>query len=179
MSAAFGRWAKGKLSSYPIEGAIRWDSDSDGQPMVSQILDAAGQKGTGRWTSESALELGIPLTLVTEAVFARLLSLFKEERVAAAEAIPGPDFEFSGDKNQLVDDLKRFIFRRSFPTPGFHALPRGSKEFSWNFDYQTIANIRRNGCIIRSALLTTSATLMNATAVAEPAARPLFPAAHP
>jgi 6-phosphogluconate dehydrogenase len=158
MSAAFGRWAKGKLSSYLIEVArdTLGFKDSDGQPMVSKILDAAGQKGTGRWTSESALELGIPLTLVTEAVFARLLSSFKEERIDAADAIPGPDFVFSGDKNQLVDDLENALYLSEIISyaQGFMLFREAGKEFSWDFDYQTIANIWRNGCIIRSALLT-------------------------
>ncbi|MBM3137489.1 MAG: decarboxylating NADP(+)-dependent phosphogluconate dehydrogenase [Chloroflexi bacterium] len=158
MSAVFGRWAKGKLSSYLIEVArdTLGFKDTDGQPMVSKILDSAGQKGTGRWTSESALELGIPLTLVTEAVFARVLSAFKSERMKAADQIPGPDFDFSGDKNQVIDDLENALYLSEIIsyTQGFMLFRAANGEFGWELDFGTIANIWRNGCIIRSALLT-------------------------
>ena len=158
MSSVFARWSKGKLSSYLIEVArdTLAFKDTDGKPMVSKILDAAGQKGTGRWTSESALELGIPLTLVTEAVFARLLSGLKEERVNASKVIPEPKFEFTTDRNALVDDLENALYLTEIISyaQGFMLFHKAGKEFGWQLDYCTIANIWRNGCIIRSALLT-------------------------
>lgn len=158
MSAVFARWANGKLGAYLIEVArdTLGYQDTDGKPMVAKILDAAGQKGTGRWTSESALELGIPLTLVTEAVFARLLSGFKDERVKASGVIEGPDFEFTGDKSALVDDLENALYLSEIISyaQGFMLFREAGKEFGWQLEYGTIANIWRNGCIIRSALLT-------------------------
>jgi 6-phosphogluconate dehydrogenase len=158
MSATFKRWSKGKLSSYLIEvaGDVLAFKDTDGGPLVEKILDAAGQKGTGRWASESALQLGIPLTLVTESVFARSLSALKEERVEASKHIPAPEYTFTGDKQKLLDDLENALYVAEIISyaQGFMLFRDAGKEFNWKFDYATIANIWRNGCIIRSALLT-------------------------
>jgi len=158
MSAVFGRWAEGKLSAYLIEVArdTLGYKDTDGKPLVSKILDSAGQKGTGRWTSESALELGVPLTLVTEAVFARLLSSLKEERMAASHSISAPQFSFSGSRKALVDDLENALYLAEIISyaQGFMLFREAGREFGWALDFSTIANVWRNGCIIRSALLT-------------------------
>ena len=158
MSETFKRWSHGKLSSYLIEvaGDVLAVKDIDGAPLLEKILDAAGQKGTGRWTSESALQLGIPLTLVTEAVFARSLSALKEERVEASKHIPSPEFTFTGDKQKLLDDLENALYLAEIISyaQGFMLFRDAAREFKWQLDYTTIANVWRNGCIIRSALLT-------------------------
>ena len=158
ISATFKRWSRGKLSSYLIEvaGDVLSVKDKDGAPLLEKILDVAGQKGTGRWTSESALQLGIPLTLVTEAVFARSLSALKEERVEASKHIPAPEFTFIGDKQKLLDDLENALYLAEIISyvQGFMLFRDAAREFKWQLDYATIANVWRNGCIIRSALLT-------------------------
>ena len=158
MSAVFKRWSRGKLSSYLIEvaGDVLAVKDNDGAPLLEKILDIARQKGTGRWTSESALLLGIPLTLVTEAVFARSLSALKEERVEASKHIPAPKFKFTGDKQKLFDDLENALYLAEIISyaQSFMLFRDASREFKWQLDYATIANVWRNGCIIRSALLT-------------------------
>ncbi len=158
MSNAFKRWSRGKLSSFLIEvaGDVLAVQDSDGTPLMEKILDTAGQKGTGRWASESALQLGIPLTLVTEAVFARSLSAMKEERVEASKHIPAPEFTFTGDKGKLLGDIENALYLAEIISyaQGFMLFREAAREFGWQLDYGTIANIWRNGCIIRSALLT-------------------------
>ena len=158
MSETFKRWSKGRLSSYLIEvaGDVLAVKDTDGKPLLEKILDAAGQKGTGRWTTESALQLGIPLTLVTEAVFARSLSALKEERVEASKQIPAHEFTFTGDKQKVLDDLENALYVSEIISyaQGFMLFRDAAREFKWQLDYGTIANIWRNGCIIRSALLT-------------------------
>jgi 6-phosphogluconate dehydrogenase len=158
MSETFKRWSRGKLSSYLIEvaGDVLASKDADGTPLMEKILDAAGQKGTGRWASESALQLGIPLTLVTEAVFARTLSALKEERVEASKQIPAPEFTFIGDRQKVVDNLENALYVSEIISyaQGFMLFREAAREFNWELDYATIANIWRNGCIIRSALLT-------------------------
>lgn len=158
MAAAFGKWSKGKLGSYLIEVAadVLAVKDMDGAPLVEKIMDAAGQKGTGRWTSESALLLGIPLTLVTEAVFARSLSALKDERVIASGHIKPPDYQFDGDKQKVLDDLENALYLAEIISyaQGFMLFRDAASEYHWDLDYATIANIWRNGCIIRSELLT-------------------------
>lgn len=158
MAQVFGRWAQGMLGSYLIEVArdTLGFKDVDGQPLVSKIVDAAGQKGTGRWTSESALELGVPLSLVTEAVFARMVSSLKVEREEAAKVFPAPEYTFSGDKRQLVDDLENALYLSEIISyaQGFMLFREAGEEFNWPLKFATIANIWRNGCIIRSTLLT-------------------------
>lgn len=158
MSDTFKYWSGGKLSAYLIEIAadILAAKDEDGKPLVEKILDTAGQKGTGRWASESALQLGIPLTLVTEAVFARFLSALKEDRQEASKQIPAPEFIFSGDKGKLLADLENALYLAEIISyaQGFMLFREAAGEYQWDLDYARIANIWRNGCIIRSALLT-------------------------
>ena len=158
MSAVFKQWSEGKLSSYLIEvaGDVLAGKDADGSPLMEKILDAAGQKGTGRWASESALQLGVPLTLVTEAVFARYLSALKEERVEASKQIPAPEFAFTGGRQKVLDELENALYVSEIISyaQGFMLFREAAREFNWELDYATIANIWRNGCIIRSALLT-------------------------
>ena len=157
MAEYFKQWDKGKLSSYLIEitGEILAVKDTDGSPLVENILDAAGQKGTGRWTSESALELGIPLTLISESVFARALSALKSERVNAQKSIRGPVFTFKGSKQDGLQDLENALYMAEIISyaQGFMLFREAAKEYHWHLNYTSIANIWRNGCIIRSSLL--------------------------
>jgi 6-phosphogluconate dehydrogenase len=157
MAEHFKQWNKGKLSSYLIEitGEILAVKDADGRPLVENILDAAGQKGTGRWTSESALELGIPLTLISESVFARALSALKSERVNAQNLIQGPVFTFKGSKQDVLQDLENALYLAEIISyaQGFMLFREAAKEYHWHLNYTSIANIWRNGCIIRSSLL--------------------------
>jgi len=157
MSQIFSTWNKGKLNSYLIEisAQIFSKKDADGQPLLEKILDAAGQKGTGRWTSESALQLGIPLTLISEAVFARALSSRKEERVRASQIIPKPE-KFSAESiKDTIQHLEDALFLSEIISyaQGFMLFKEAAKMYQWDLDYGSIANIWRNGCIIRSALL--------------------------
>ncbi len=157
MAEHFKQWNKGKLSSYLIEitGEILAVKDTDGSPLVENILDSAGQKGTGRWTSESALELGIPLTLISESVFARALSALKSERVNAGKSIQGPVFTFKGSKQDVLQDIENALYMAEIISyaQGFMLFREAAKEYHWNLNYTSIANIWRNGCIIRSSLL--------------------------
>ncbi len=157
MAEHFKQWNKGKLSSYLIEitGEILTAKDTDGSPLVEKILDSAGQKGTGRWTSESALALGIPLTLISESVFARALSALKSERVNAQKSIRGPVFSFKGSKQDMLHDLENALYVAEIISyaQGFMLFREAAKEYHWHLNYASIANIWRNGCIIRSSLL--------------------------
>ena len=157
MSERFKAWDMGKLNSYLIEitGDILATMDADGSPLLENILDAAGQKGTGRWTSESALELGIPLTLVSEAVFARALSARKDERISASRYLSDPDFAFSGTLDQTLADLENALYLAEIISyaQGFMLFREAAKEYGWDLNYGSIANIWREGCIIRSSLL--------------------------
>ena len=157
MAEHFKQWNKGKLSSYLIEitSEILAVKDADGSPLVENILDAAGQKGTGRWTSESALELGIPLTLISESVFARALSALKNERVNAQKSILGSVFTFKGSKQDVLQDLENALYMAEIISyaQGFMLFREAAKEYHWHLNYTSIANIWRNGCIIRSSLL--------------------------
>lgn len=153
----FVEWNKGDLSSYLVEitADITGYLDSDGQPLVDMILDAAGQKGTGKWTVDAALEFGVPLSLISESVFARCLSSFKDLRVGAAEQIGGEVSGFSGDKAQLLTDLGKALYGAKIIsyTQGFGLLQAASKELNWNLNLADIARIWRGGCIIRSVFL--------------------------
>jgi 6-phosphogluconate dehydrogenase len=157
MADHFKQWNKGKLNSYLIEitGEILAVKDADGRPLVENILDTAGQKGTGRWTSESALELGIPLTLISESVFARALSALKSERVNAQKSICGPVFSFKGSNQDVLQDLENALYMSEIISyaQGFMLFREAAKEYHWHLNYTSIANIWRNGCIIRSSLL--------------------------
>jgi 6-phosphogluconate dehydrogenase len=157
MSAVFSEWNKGKLDSYLIEitAEILAYKDEDGQPMVDKILDTAGQKGTGKWTAVSALDNGIPLTLIGEAVFARFLSALKEERVTAASVLGSPTPAYTGDKAALIADLEEALFASKIIsyTQGYMLMRSASQEFGWNLAYGNIALMWRGGCIIRAAFL--------------------------
>ncbi len=157
MHAVFAEWNKGKLDSYLIE--ITRDilalKDEDGEPLVEKILDTAGQKGTGKWTAVSALEMGIPLTLIAEAVLARFLSALKEERVAASKVLAGPEPKFDGDRQPFVDDIREALYAAKIIsyTQGYMLLRAAAAQYGWNLNYGGIALMWRGGCIIRSAFL--------------------------
>ncbi len=157
MSAVLADWNQGKLESYLIE--ITTDilafTDEDGEPMVDKILDTAGQKGTGKWTAVSALDSGIPLTLIGEAVFSRFLSALKEERVTAAAVLGSPTPAYQGDKAALIADLQEALFASKIVsyTQGYMLMRAASEEFGWNLAYGNIALMWRGGCIIRAAFL--------------------------
>jgi 6-phosphogluconate dehydrogenase len=157
MHETFKRWNLGELNSYLIEitADILAFKDKDGQPLADKILDTAGQKGTGKWTSVVSLDLGIPLTLISEAVFARCLSAIKEERVQASKILSHPEAKFSGDKQALLSDLEQALYASKIVsyTQGFVLLKEAAKEFKWNLNYGGIAMMWRAGCIIRSVFL--------------------------
>src|SRR6202140_1958992 len=149
-------WNKGELDSYLIE--ITRDIlgyKEDGEYTVDKILDTAGQKGTGKWTSVSSLDLGMPLTLIGEAVDARCLSALKDERVAASKILNGPQFQFKGDKAAFVEDIRQALLASKIVSyaQGFMLLREAAKEYHWNLNYGSIAMVWRAGCIIRSAFL--------------------------
>jgi 6-phosphogluconate dehydrogenase len=157
MSAVFGKWNRGELNSYLIEitGDILAFKDVDGQPLVEKILDTAGQKGTGKWTSVVSLDLGIPLTLISEAVFARCLSAMKDARVEASRFLHAPARQFKRKKHEFLADLEKALYASKIIsyTQGFVLLHEAAKEFHWNLHYGEIATLWRGGCIIRSAFL--------------------------
>jgi len=157
MSAVFSRWNEGKLESYLIEitaDILAYD-DEDGQPMVDKILDTAGQKGTGKWTALDALERGIPLTLVGEAVFSRFLSALKEERLIASETLGSDVNVYEGDKASFIDDLEQALYASKIVSyaQGYMLMRAASEESDWQLPYGTIALMWRGGCIIRAAFL--------------------------
>jgi len=157
MHLIFKKWNEGELDSYLIEITrdILAYKDSDGTPLVDKILDTAGQKGTGKWTAVSALDMGIPLTLIGEAVFSRCLSAVKEERVAASKILGGPAPQFKGDKAKFIDDLKEALYASKIVsyTQGYALMKATAGEYKWNLNYGGIALMWRGGCIIRSAFL--------------------------
>jgi len=157
MHEVFTEWNKGELDSYLIEITrdILAYKDTDGQPIVEKILDAAGQKGTGKWTSISALDEGIPLTLISEAVYARCLSAIKEERVAASKILKGPKPEFKGDKKAFIEDIRNALYASKIVSyaQGYTLMRAAAKTYGWNLNYGGIALMWRGGCIIRSAFL--------------------------
>jgi 6-phosphogluconate dehydrogenase len=159
LAAVFGEWNKGRLQSYLIEitAAVLAKQDAGSQTaLVDAIDDEAEQKGTGRWTSQSALELGVPLTGITEAVFARMLSSQKAERVNAAGILAGPAAAGSVHADPaLVDDVRDALYASKIVAyaQGFEHLQAGSREFGWNLDLGALATIWRGGCIIRAQFL--------------------------
>jgi len=157
MHEVFAEWNEGKLDSYLIEITrdILAFRDTDGSLLVEKILDTAGQKGTGKWTAISALEMGIPLTLIAEAVLARFLSALKEERVAASKVLVGPDTKFSGDKLAFVNDIRDALYASKIIsyTQGYMLMRAAAVEYGWNLNYGGIALMWRGGCIIRSVFL--------------------------
>jgi len=157
MHATFAEWNEGELDSYLIEITrdILGFRDEHGEPVVEKILDTAGQKGTGKWTAMSALEMGIPLTLIAEAVLARCLSALKDERVAAARVLTGPNAAFHGDVNSFLDDLRRALYASKIVSyaQGYMLMRAAATEYGWNLNNGGIALMWRGGCIIRSAFL--------------------------
>ncbi len=157
MHRVFAEWNKGKLDSYLIEITrdILAFKDEDGEPLVEKILDTAGQKGTGKWTGISSLDLGIPLTLIGEAVYARNLSAMKDERVIASKVLSGPEAGFAGDKKAFVDDIREALYASKIIsyTQGFMLLRAAAEEYRWKLNYGGIALMWRGGCIIRSVFL--------------------------
>ncbi len=157
ISAVFDEWNRGELDSYlvAITRDILATADADGTALVDHILDAAGQKGTGKWTVSSALDDGVPLTLIAEAVFARCLSARKEERVAASALFPREAPAFSGDKAEMVDAIRQALYAsKMISYAQGYALMRAEAETSrWNLNYGGVALMWRGGCIIRSVFL--------------------------
>jgi 6-phosphogluconate dehydrogenase len=158
LSALFGEWNRGELDSYLVEitGDILSKNDPEtGKAMVDVILDKAGQKGTGIWTSQNALLLGVAAPSIAEAVFARCLAAIKEERVKASKVLKGPDLKFNGDKMAFAESVRKALYAGKVCcyAQGFALMRAASKEYKWNLDYGKIASIFRGGCIIRAKFL--------------------------
>jgi 6-phosphogluconate dehydrogenase len=157
MHVVLKEWNQGELDSYLIEITrdILDKKDTDGKPLVDKILDTAGQKGTGKWTGIAALDLGIPLTLIGEAVFSRCLSAIKEERVTASKILSGPTPKFTGDRKAFINDIKNALYASKIISyaQGYQLMRAAAKEFGWKLNYGGIALMWRGGCIIRSAFL--------------------------
>jgi 6-phosphogluconate dehydrogenase len=157
MHEIFAEWNQGELSSYLIEitANILAYKDKDGQPLVDKILDTAGQKGTGKWTGINALDLGIPLTLIGESVFARCLSAQKSERVTAAHLLPKRTQAFTGDKQAMINAIRDALYAAKIISyaQGFRLMREASKEYKLSLNYGEIALMWRGGCIIRSQFL--------------------------
>ncbi len=157
MAAVFKQWNSGRLSSYLVEitAGILAFKDADGQPLVEKIRDSAGQKGTGRWTAQTALELGIPVTLITDAVYWRLLSALRGERQRASTQLTGPARLETMPSQELITHLEAALYAAEIIAyaQGYMLFSRAAQEFKWSLDFSAIARIWRKGCIIRSALL--------------------------
>ena len=157
MHDVFKEWNKGELNSYLIEISrdILAFKDTDGKPLVDKILDTAGQKGTGKWTAVASLDLGVPLTLIGEAVYARCISAQKEERVEASKLLHGPKPSFTGDKKAFIEDIKNALFASKLVSyaQGYVLMRAAAEEYKWNLNYGGIALMWRGGCIIRSTFL--------------------------
>ena len=157
MTQVFAEWNKGELDSYLIEITrdILAYKDEKGEYVVDKILDTAGQKGTGKWTSVSSLDLGMPVTLIGEAVYARCLSAMKDDRVGASKILTGPKFKFDGDRKAFVEDIRQGLLASKLVSyaQGFMLLREAAKEYKWNLNYGGIAMVWRAGCIIRSVFL--------------------------
>ncbi|WP_201711160.1 NADP-dependent phosphogluconate dehydrogenase [Dolosigranulum pigrum] len=159
IASTFKAWNEGELDSFLIEltaDALTKRDPETGKHMVDVILDRAGNKGTGKWTSESALDLGHPLPLITEAVFARYISAFKEERIEASKVLPVPNVgEFTGDKDKLLEKIRQALYFSKIMSyaQGFAQMRTASDVYDWNLQYGEIAKIFRAGCIIRARFL--------------------------
>lgn len=155
----FKSWNEGELDSYLIEITSDIFSKKDpvtGKPMVDVILDSAGQKGTGKWTSESALDLGVPLSIITESVFARFISAMKEERLAASKKLSGPASQkYEGERDEFIEAVRQALYASKIASyaQGFAQMKVASEHFGWNLNYGNIAMIFRGGCIIRAGFL--------------------------
>jgi 6-phosphogluconate dehydrogenase len=154
----FSKWNEGELDSYLIEITADIFSKTDeetGKPLVELILDKAGQKGTGKWASQSALDLGIPAPTIAEAVFARCISALKEERVQASKILPGPESRFEGNREEFVEAIRNALYASKICSyaQGFALMQEASREHKWNLKLGEIAMIWRGGCIIRAQFL--------------------------
>lgn len=157
MHEAFAEWNEGELDSYLIEITrdILAFKDEDGVPLVDKILDTAGQKGTGKWTAIAALDEGVALTLIGEAVFSRCLSAAKDERVAASALLTGPQPAFAGDKKAFVEEIRKALFASKIISyaQGYQLMRTAAESYGWALNYGEIALMWRGGCIIRSRFL--------------------------
>jgi 6-phosphogluconate dehydrogenase len=154
----FGAWNKTELDSYLVEITSQIFTKKDpetGNYLVDMILDAAGQKGTGKWTSQVALDLGVPLTLITEAVFARSMSAMKDQRVAASQALKGPRAKFGGDRAKFTEDIRQALYASKICSyaQGFAMMQAADAEYKWGLKPGNIALLWRGGCIIRAQFL--------------------------
>jgi 6-phosphogluconate dehydrogenase len=158
MHQVLSEWNKSELNSYLIEitaDILAKKDDETGKPMIDVILDTAGQKGTGKWTSVIALDLGIPAQTIAEAVFARTLSAIKEERVAASKVLSGPSAKFDGDKKEFVEMIRQALYASKICSyaQGFQLMRAADQEYGWNLNFGNIALLWRAGCIIRAQFL--------------------------
>jgi 6-phosphogluconate dehydrogenase len=157
MHEVFAEWNKGDLDSFLIEitANILAFKDTDGQPLVDKILDTAGQKGTGKWTVISSQELGIPITLMAEAVYSRCVSALKDERVAAAKKLRGPKPKIPAERKKFIEDIRQALYASKIVSyaQGYMLMRAAAKEYNWNLNYGGIALMWRGGCIIRSRFL--------------------------
>ena len=160
ISDVFNEWKDGELKSYLIDITAdiltRKDDLGTGKPIVDVILDRAGNKGTGKWSSQSALELGVPQSLITESVYARYISAMKDERVAVSQVLPNPEFDLGDvDKKELVEKIRRALYFSKIMSyaQGFEQLRVASENYDWNLNYGDMAKIWREGCIIRAQFL--------------------------
>lgn len=160
ISDVFNEWKDGELKSYLIDITAdiltRKDDLGTGKPIVDVILDRAGNKGTGKWSSQSALELGVPQSLITESVYARYISAMKDERVAASQVLPNPEFDLGDvDKKELVEKIRRALYFSKIMSyaQGFEQLRVASENYNWNLNYGDMAKIWREGCIICAQFL--------------------------
>ena len=158
MAEVFAEWNKGELDSYLVgitSEILAFVDEETGRPIVDVILDTAGQKGTGKWTSQSALDMGTPAPTIAEAVFARAMSAIKEERVAASKVLAGPATRFEGDKKALIEDIRQALYASKICSyaQGFQLLKMAAKEYGWELNYGGIALLWREGCIIRAQFL--------------------------
>ncbi len=157
MHQVFAEWQKGELNSYLIEITrdILAFKDTDGQPLVDKILDTAGQKGTGKWTVISSQDLGIPITLIAEAVYARMISAFKDERVAASSKLRGPNPVIKGDRAKIIEDIRKALYASKIVSyaQGYLLMRAAAQQYNWDLNYGGVALMWRGGCIIRSVFL--------------------------
>ncbi len=158
ISTVFGEWNKGELDSYLIEitrDILAKVDDETGKPMVDVIMDKAGQKGTGRWTSLTALDLGVPAQTIVEAVFARSMSAIKDERLLASKQLIGPEAMFSGDRTAFLEQLRQALFASKICSyaQGYQLMRAAADEYKWDLNYGEIALMWRGGCIIRAQFL--------------------------
>jgi 6-phosphogluconate dehydrogenase len=157
MAPIFAEWNKGELNSYLIEitSHILAFKDADGQPLVDKILDTAGQKGTGKWTVISSQDLGIPITLIAEAVYSRCISALKRERLAAARKLKGPTPKIKGDHKEFIESIRKALYASKIISyaQGYMLMRAAAAENKWNLNYGGIALMWRGGCIIRSVFL--------------------------